>query len=440
MFCLRVQRGRELPCRQHVQAEWGTDAELLFDVPRILVLRLRSLPPDAPTSHVSAAVARLYLLPEVLQVSAYIAHIDVAPSALQAIAAHFSADRSRVPAAWQAALRLWERCCNRGAEVEGERRTFVVRCHKRKEKQVYSEASPEMEQAMNAGLRRAAQGFQMDLGAATVRVCAVLSTRIVYGIDLPRQVTGAKRGRAQGPGVGAGSNVGGELMDDGDADLDVDAVVLKGALKGLDGFSEEKVRAEAKAMKVGIDALVAVMRGRDADTLVVDVRSPVEFLKAHIPISVNIPLFSNKERSDVGTTFKRKGRDAAIELGMAIVVPKLCRLKATFRKALEEAGKKRLLMVCFRGGFRSSSVAWYIRRELGVDMRILEGGYKGFKRHARGLWDEKEGMPKIVVVGGRTGTGKTRLLEELQTNGRQVIDLEGLARHKGRRKGSSVWS
>ena len=452
MFCLRVQRGHELLCRKSVEKHFGAEAEVILDTHRVVLLRVKSLSATAPPSQVCTVVSRLYLVPEVLQVGAYLADICFSSESsadevsackplrnpIQAVSEYFNEQSSRAEEAWHAALGIWQRCCQDGSSIAVGSRSFVVRCHKRKEKRLYSCSSLDIEQALNASMKRVAQGFELKFNGATVRISAILTTRIVCSIDLPEEnVKPVKRQRLEAKTRhGQGKEEVEPEMDvdmEVDADADADTEVLKGVLSKIEGFSEEEVRAQAKRMKVDISALVKVIRGVDKETLVVDVRSPIEFNRGCIPVSVNIPLFSDKERSEVGTAFKVKGRDAAIELGMSIVLPKLGKMKALFEEEMKKAGKQKLLMVCFRGGFRSSSVAWYIRRELNVDMRVLEGGYKGFKRFARGLWDEKKEGPNVVVIGGRTGTGKTKLLDELHKQGKQVIDLEGLAHHKGKR-------
>lgn len=158
---------------------------------------------------------------------------------------------------------------------------------------------------------------------------------------------------------------------------------------------------------------------------VIDVRTPKEFKWGHIPGAINIPLFSDDERAKVGTTYKKKGRDKAIILGFSIVGPTLASL---LEEGIKVAGKeKELHIYCWRGGMRSESIAWLFSRT-GISCNILDGGYKSYRSH---LLEGLSGKMDLVVVGGYTGSGKTRILENLQEMGEQVIDLEKLANHRG---------
>ncbi len=157
---------------------------------------------------------------------------------------------------------------------------------------------------------------------------------------------------------------------------------------------------------------------------VVDVRSPGEFAQGHIPGAVNIPLFSNEERAQVGTTYKQVSQDDALLLGLELVGPKM----ADFvRQSRGLAPEKEILVHCWRGGMRSGSFGWLLETA-GMKVNTLVGGYKAFRNEVlAGL-----GTPQnIVILGGKTGSGKTEILHKLRELGEQVIDLEGLAHHKG---------
>jgi tRNA 2-selenouridine synthase len=158
---------------------------------------------------------------------------------------------------------------------------------------------------------------------------------------------------------------------------------------------------------------------------VIDVRSPSEFSQGHIPGAINIPLFSDQERKEVGTTYKQVNREAAMHKGLAFAGRKLVDLA---REGEKTAGKgKPLLVHCWRGGMRSKSMVWLFET-VGISCSLLEGGYKSYRRHVQGTF----GLPmKLKVVGGRTGSGKTDILHRLEELGEQVVDLEGLAHHKG---------
>lgn len=157
---------------------------------------------------------------------------------------------------------------------------------------------------------------------------------------------------------------------------------------------------------------------------IVDVRSPAEFEQARIPGAVNVPLFSDAERAQVGTCYKQQGRDAAVELGLTFVGPKMA---AMVRQTKDLAGDRRVRVHCWRGGMRSASVAWLLDTA-GFQVNTLVGGYKAFRRWCLAQFEQ----PKpIAILGGMTGTGKTDILHALAELGDPVLDLEGLANHRG---------
>lgn len=160
------------------------------------------------------------------------------------------------------------------------------------------------------------------------------------------------------------------------------------------------------------------------DLPVVDVRSPKEYMEGHIPGSINIPLFDNEERAIVGTLYKKTGRNAAILTGLDIVGVKLKKLAET---ALKIAPDKRLIIHCWRGGMRSSSMAWLFET-CGIFCYVLEGGYKSYRRFIHNYFAEPF---KLIILGGMTGSGKSAMLAELSKQSYQVIKLEELAHHKG---------
>ena len=165
---------------------------------------------------------------------------------------------------------------------------------------------------------------------------------------------------------------------------------------------------------------------------VVDVRAPAEFAQGHIPGARNLPLFSDDERATVGTTYKQQGRAAAVQVGLELVGPKLAALGQALTAWSAEAGGAPLRLHCWRGGMRSESVAW-LATQLDLPVVLLEGGYKSFRRWALALFDTP--WP-IHLMGGRTGSGKTDLLIALAERQVAVVDLEGLAHHRGSSFGS----
>ncbi|MBC7777320.1 MAG: tRNA 2-selenouridine(34) synthase MnmH, partial [Phycisphaerae bacterium] len=159
--------------------------------------------------------------------------------------------------------------------------------------------------------------------------------------------------------------------------------------------------------------------------VMLDVRSPAEYAQGHIPETLSFPLFSDEERAAVGTMYKQVGKDEAMELGLRFVGPKM---EQFVKQAKMLAPHRRLAVHCWRGGQRSGSMAWLFR-QAGFDVVTLEGGYKAYRHHV--LQGLEEPDLKLVVLGGRTGSGKTKILQELRDLGEQIIDLEGLAHHKG---------
>ena len=156
----------------------------------------------------------------------------------------------------------------------------------------------------------------------------------------------------------------------------------------------------------------------------IDVRSPGEFAAGHIPHAVNIPLFSDSERAEVGIAYKNRGRNHAIGLGLRLVGEKA----DTLLQSLSQFDEGQDVFIhCWRGGMRSEAFNWLACRIGLVATRII-GGYKAFRRAAHQSFAEPM---KIVILSGYTGVGKTALLQDLKAAGEQVIDLESLACHRG---------
>jgi tRNA 2-selenouridine synthase len=158
----------------------------------------------------------------------------------------------------------------------------------------------------------------------------------------------------------------------------------------------------------------------------VDVRTPAEYEQGHIPGAHNIPLFSNEERAEVGTLYKQEGKEEAVMKGLEFVGPKMHGFAKKAKELSVQSGGK-ILVHCWRGGMRSQSMAWLFNTA-GMQADTLFGGYKAYRAYNRALFERD--IP-IVILGGKTGSGKTHILEAIKQRGEQVIDLEGIAHHKG---------
>jgi tRNA 2-selenouridine synthase len=158
--------------------------------------------------------------------------------------------------------------------------------------------------------------------------------------------------------------------------------------------------------------------------VILDVRSPAEFEKGHIPGAHSFPLFTDDERAQVGTLYTQSGREAAFFAGLDIIGPKMSKF---VKKALHLAPRKHLAIHCWRGGMRSASMSWLLQ-SAGFNVVLLEGGYKSYRAHIRGQFNHPV---RLIVLSGMTGCGKTAILQEMQKKGSQMLDLEGVANHKG---------
>ena len=158
---------------------------------------------------------------------------------------------------------------------------------------------------------------------------------------------------------------------------------------------------------------------------IIDVRSPAEFEKGHIPGAFSIPLFDNEERAIIGTIYKQQSKEAAITRGYDFVNPKLDNYISESEKV---APNKIIAVHCWRGGMRSSSFAQHLSDNGFEKVYVIEGGYKAFRNFTFTFFEREF---KLIILGGYTGSGKTEILLEIAKTTEQVVDLEGLAHHKG---------
>ncbi|HLW04461.1 MAG TPA: tRNA 2-selenouridine(34) synthase MnmH [Azoarcus sp.] len=179
-------------------------------------------------------------------------------------------------------------------------------------------------------------------------------------------------------------------------------------------------------MKRGTNLATVAELGDFDDIL--DARSPAEFAEDRIPGALSFPVLDNEQRATVGTIYKQRSAFEARRLGAAWVAENIARhLRESFP---DKPRNWRPLVYCWRGGQRSGAFVTWLRM-IGWDARQLEGGYKSWRRH---VLAELDVLPKrfdFRVIGGPTGSAKTRILQALNTLGAQIIDLEEIAAHKG---------
>lgn len=163
-------------------------------------------------------------------------------------------------------------------------------------------------------------------------------------------------------------------------------------------------------------------------SMIIDVRSDSEYADDHIPGAVSMPVLNDAERAEIGTMYKQVGAFEAKRRGAALVARNISQHLET---RLSDAPKDFApLVYCWRGGQRSGAMA-RILSEIGWKVTLVEGGYKTYRKQVLDGLDEIPGRLRPIILRGRTGTAKTRILRAAAGLGAQVIDLEGLASHRG---------
>ena len=162
------------------------------------------------------------------------------------------------------------------------------------------------------------------------------------------------------------------------------------------------------------------------DVPMLDVRAPIEFRKGAFPSSVNLPLISDEERHQIGIRYKQAGQEKAIELGADLISDDERQIRvAAWAKFV--AKNPHGALYCFRGGLRSRiAQAWL--KDAGIEYPVIQGGYKALRQYLITNLTELVEKLDFVLIGGRTGTGKTKLLSSFEKG---VLDLEHHARHRG---------
>lgn len=167
--------------------------------------------------------------------------------------------------------------------------------------------------------------------------------------------------------------------------------------------------------------------------ILVDMRSPGEFLEYHIPGAISIPLFGDSERALIGTIYKQESVEKAKQLGIEAASKKLPSIYSKFKNLKNDY--KIIVIYCARGGLRSGSVC-SLFNSLGMNVWQLKGGYKGYRAFVNQELPKSSEQINYIVLHGFTGVGKTEILKILDKRGYDVLDLEGYANHRGSLLGS----
>lgn len=166
------------------------------------------------------------------------------------------------------------------------------------------------------------------------------------------------------------------------------------------------------------------------DRLLIDTRAPIEFQRGSFPSAVNIPLMTDDEREQVGICYKEQGEQAAVALGHELVsdTTKEERIAAWIEQVKRQ---EHAALFCFRGGLRSQTVQSWLATS-GYQVPVVNGGYKALRSYLLASLEECVSQLNLIVIGGRTGVAKTALLNQAyDTLSCPVVDLEGLAHHRG---------
>ena len=184
---------------------------------------------------------------------------------------------------------------------------------------------------------------------------------------------------------------------------------------------------------INVDETTVFQRILAEEIPLLDVRAPAEFLAGSLPGAVNLPIMDDEQRRQVGTCYKGKGKEAALALGSRLVSGDI-REERVAGWIEMISGRPRTMIYCARGGLRSHIARKWIEEQTGKRVELLEGGYKAFRRYLLAHLNPDWLKSRAIVIGGRTGVGKTQLIDGLQNS----IDLEAIANHRGSSFGSYI--
>ena len=161
---------------------------------------------------------------------------------------------------------------------------------------------------------------------------------------------------------------------------------------------------------------------------IIDVRSPLEFAEDHIVGAINCPVLSDLERQKVGTIYKKESSFKAKIIGSSLAAKNIAfHIQNNF---IEKKGSWQPLIYCWRGGQRSKAFS-IVLSEVGWRTNQLKGGYKEYRNQVINFLENIGPKLKITLISGKTGSAKTKILKSIENEGGQILDLEGLANHKG---------
>ena len=164
-----------------------------------------------------------------------------------------------------------------------------------------------------------------------------------------------------------------------------------------------------------------------ADTII-DVRAPAEYADDHLPGAINLPVLDDAQRAEIGTVYKQVSPFMARKKGAALVALNAAtHLQGPL--ATKDGGWQPLIY-CWRGGQRSGAFAT-ILEQVGWRVQLLKGGYRSYRREVVKTLYDRPLLHRLMLIGGSTGTAKTALLHQLAAKGAQILDLEGIAAHRG---------
>lgn len=175
--------------------------------------------------------------------------------------------------------------------------------------------------------------------------------------------------------------------------------------------------------KISIQEFLELRKGN----VVLDVRSPGEFAHAHILGAISMPLFTDEERKVVGTSYKQESREHAIKIGLDYFGVKMRKMVEEVERVIQESPCSKIIVHCWRGGMRSAGVAWLLDL-YGFDVYVLTGGYKVYRKWVHQQFSVAY---NFLILSGYTGSGKTLVLKSLDDKHEYVVDLEGIAKHRG---------